>query len=95
VQESAVNVTNKSASLFARFEFLHNSYRLKATEAERRKDERVVKAGKTKSGGDWQSISYPAMRLRVEAKWLGLAAVEAFFSWTEHVLIHIVSCVGR
>ena len=26
---------------------------------------------------------------RREARWLGLAAVEAFFSWTEHVFIHI------
>ncbi|PND18355.1 hypothetical protein CN934_28365 [Ensifer sp. MMN_5] len=29
------------------------------------------------------------MRLRTEARWLGLATIEAFFSWTEHVLIHI------
>lgn len=89
VQESAVNVMNKSVSLFDRFEFLRDSYHLKVNEAESRKDERVVKTGKTKSGADWQSIAFPSMRLRTEAKWLGLAAVEAFFSWTEHVLIHI------
>jgi hypothetical protein len=89
VEESAVNVMNKSASLFDRFEFLRDSYRLKANEAESRKDERIVKTGKTKSGGDWQSIARPSARLRTEAKWLGLAAIDAFFSWTEHIFIHI------
>ncbi|WP_133121828.1 hypothetical protein [Pleomorphomonas carboxyditropha] len=89
VEESAVNVTNKSASLFDRFEFLRDTYQLKNSEAESRKGERIVQAGKTKSSDEWQSISFPAMRLRTEAKWLGLAAIEAFFSWTEHVFIHI------
>jgi hypothetical protein len=89
IDESAINVTNKSVSLFDRFEFLRDGYHLKANEAEARKDERVVKTGKSGDGGDWQTISFPVFRLRTEAKWLGLAAIEAFFSWTEHVLIHI------
>lgn len=89
VEDSAVNVTNKSASLFDRFEYLRASYRAKADEAIARKDERVVTGGINSSGGSWQSISYPAYRLKTEARWLGLSAIEAFFSWTEHVLIHV------
>lgn len=89
IDESAINVTNKSVSLFDRFEFLRDGYHLKANEAEARKDERIVKTGKSGNGGSWQTISFPAFRLRIEAKWLGLAAIEAFFSWTEHVFIHI------
>ncbi len=95
IDDSAVNVTNKSVSLFDRFEFLRDSYGLKANEAETRKGERVIKTGKSGNGGDWQTISFPAFRLRAEAKWLGLAAIEAFFSWTEHVLIHIGILRGR
>jgi hypothetical protein len=89
VEDSEVNVRNNSISLFERFEYLRDLYRTKAEEAEKRQDERIVKSGTTKDGGSWQSISYPATRLRTEEKWLGLAAIEAFFSWTEHVLIHI------
>ncbi|MEH2520119.1 hypothetical protein V1279_005692 [Bradyrhizobium sp. AZCC 1610] len=95
IDESTVNVTNKSISLFDRFEFLRDSYRLKENEAETRKDERVVKTGKAESGGDWQTISFPAYRLRTEARWLGLSAIEAFFSWTEHVFIHIGILRGK
>ena len=30
-----------------------------------------------------------------EARWLGIAAIEAFFGWTEHVLIHIGILLGN
>jgi hypothetical protein len=30
-----------------------------------------------------------------EAEWIALSAVEAFFSWTEHVLIHMAILMGR
>lgn len=89
VEDSAVNVRNNSASLFERFEYLRDLYLGKAEEAEKRKGERNVTSETNKKGGSWQSISYPAMRIRTEARWLGLAAIEAFFSWTEHVLIHV------
>ncbi|MET3524205.1 hypothetical protein [Mesorhizobium abyssinicae] len=88
VEESSVNVNNNSTALFDRFEYFLESHRNKAKEADDRKGERVVKKGGTEEHG-WQSITYPATRLRAEARWLGLAAIEAFFSWTEHVLIHI------
>lgn len=89
VESSKVNVTNKSASLFDRYSFLRETYDHKAAEAAARKDERIVEEGKTADGGTWSSTSYPATRLRTEATWLGLAAIEAFFRWTEHVFIHI------
>ncbi|MFC5844794.1 hypothetical protein ACFP1J_23795 [Aminobacter ciceronei] len=88
VEDSSVNVNNNSTALFDRFEYFVEAHRNKAKEADDRKGERVVKKGGTE-GHSWESITYPAMRLRTEARWLGLAAIEAFFSWTEHVLIHI------
>ena len=42
----------------------------------------------------WQSVHIPAWELKREARWLGLSAVEAFFSWTEHVFIHIAILSG-
>lgn len=89
IEESAVNVANNSGSLFDRFDYFREEYRAKVAEAEARKTERIVKEGTNERGGKWQTISHPATELRMEARWLGLSAIEAFFSWTEHVLIHI------
>lgn len=93
VARSAVNVVNNSRSLRDRFTFLLEAYRVKAQEAEARKGERIVTAASDATHG-WQSISFPAQRLRTEARWFGLAAIEAFFSWTEHVFIHIGVLAG-
>jgi hypothetical protein len=30
-----------------------------------------------------------------DASWLALAAIEAFFGWTEHVFIHLAILQGR
>ncbi len=88
VVRSQVNIRNNSAPLFGRYEFLLASYRTKQGEAERRKDERIVEKGKTKHG-TWTSVTYPTYQLRREGSWLALSAIEAFFSWSEHVLIHL------
>ncbi len=86
---SALNVTNNSDALFKRFSYFLDAYKKKAQETDDRKDEKIIKEGKSPDGGTWTSISYPAYALRAEAQWLALAAIEAFFSWTEHVFIHI------
>jgi hypothetical protein len=39
--------------------------------------------------------TYPVFQIRQEAEWIGIAAIEAFFSWTEHVLIHIAILEGK
>jgi hypothetical protein len=96
VETSAVNVVNNSSSLFDRYKYLRDACRAKTEEAEMRKDERVVEEGGTESkAGMWRSVSFPAFRLRMEADWLAMSAIEAFFSWTEHVFIHIAILTGR
>ena len=92
---SELNVANFSRSLFERFEYLLRLYRAKAHEAEIRKDERVVKK-KADEQGRFKSASMvmPTWKLKREARWLGLAALEAFFSWTEHIFIHIAVLRG-
>lgn len=94
VASSHVNVHNNSAALYERYEFLLKEYRAKQDEAVRRKDECIVKKGKNKHG-TWSTYSYPAYRLRREASWLALSVVEAFFSWTEHALIHLAILTGK
>jgi len=91
---SRINVINNSSQLFERYAFLRRTYDAKATEAEARKDERIVERG-THSRGTWESFSFPGLALKMEADWLALSVIEAFFSWTEHVLIHLGVLLGR
>jgi hypothetical protein len=37
----------------------------------------------------------PWFGLKRQASWMALAAIDAFFSWTEHVFIHLAMLSGR
>lgn len=95
VEQSHLNVRNNSAWLFTRYEYLRDQFREKAAAAEARKGE-VEKTEETlPDGTTTTSYSLPAFGLSREASWLGIAAIEAFFSWTEHVLTHIAILQGK
>ena len=92
---SRLNLSNHSRGLYERYNFFRQIFREKQEEVERRKDECIVEDGIGENGLDkWRMFRIPVVELRREAGWLGLAAVEAFFSWTEHVLIHIAVLRG-
>jgi hypothetical protein len=92
---SRLNIKNNSGWLFSRYEYLRDQFKEKTASAQARKAE-VVKTEQTSVNGiKSESYSMPALRLREEAAWLGIATIEAFFSWTEHVLIHIAVLQGR
>lgn len=93
---SQLNVTNDSGWLFNRYDFLRTEFHKKIEEAEARKDEREVEEIKGEDGKvRGHSYGFPAFTLRQEAAWLGVSAVEAFFSWTEHVFIHLAILQGK
>jgi len=87
VKASELNVANNSRWLFDRYSFTRDQFRKKLeeaeaskAEAEARKKEKVVteKKGQTRSLLD-PSVIFLEYRLREQAEWLGLAAIEAFF----------------
>ena len=87
---SKLNIKNHSRGLYDRYAYFKKMFLEKQEETEERKDERIVEMGISENGfAKRQSTGVPVYQLRREAGWLGLAAVEAFFSWTEHVFIHI------
>jgi len=88
--DSKLNVVNRSRELFARLEFYLGLYDARRAEAEARADE-VIKTP-TQHGS---IITQPALNLRREARWFALSGIECFFSWTEHVFIHIAILSGR
>jgi hypothetical protein len=87
---SALNVHNRSIDLHNRFRYFVDAAAAKSAQADARKGEQV----KTPLGRGY-SIHYPSIALSREARWLRLAAVEHFYSWTEHIFIHIAILMGK
>jgi hypothetical protein len=94
VAASALNVVNNSDDPYARFSFFREAYRKKVEESLARKDERIVETRRSPDGEEWTTVSWPTGTLAREARWLALASIESFFSWTEHVFIHIAILSG-
>lgn len=86
---SELNVINRSAELFGRFEFFAGLYAKTMAEAERRKDERI----ETQTGPNSRTISFPRIQLRREGGHYAISTIESFFSWTEHAFI-LVAILG-
>jgi len=91
VQESKLNVINRSRELFARFEFFVDLYEARHIDAERRRDEKI----ETQTRENAWTITFPAIALKREARWFALSAIDCFFSWTEHFFIHLAVLKGR
>jgi hypothetical protein len=95
VQASQLNVMNYSGWLLQRYRFLREKFDAANTDAERRKDEEITTTSQTPGGGAMTLTQWPYWGLKQNVKWLGLAAIEAFFSWTEHVFIHVAILQGK
>jgi hypothetical protein len=94
VSGSELNVVNRSRQLLERFEFYRDEYQRKLTEPVESDEDHIqrVRASGSAMVSDWYR---PAYKRRMEAGWLGLSAIDGFFSWTEHVLIHLAILKGR
>lgn len=90
VAGSQLNVVNRSSDLFERYRYHAQLYKTKFADAERRKDERTVTVD-----GHMTTTVFPAFALHREANWLAIAAIESFFSWTEHIFIHLAILAGK
>jgi hypothetical protein len=86
---SELNVHNRSRELYSQFRFFADAAEAKSKEAETRKEEQV----RTPMGGGY-TIRLPSLELMRDARWLRLAAVEHFYSWTEHIFIHLAILMG-
>lgn len=104
VHASKFNVVNNASSLFARYLYMQGVYlsvleRLETAKAQHEEDNRQREFtlwrrspnGNSMSLSSKLGLSYSREwnALSREASWLALGAVDAFFSWTEHVFIHL------
>jgi hypothetical protein len=100
VRQSRVNVKNNSSSLFQRYEYLRDKFREAWAEATARNGEveilaRVDQVSRISNPVEVTEYRFPAFKLMQEARWIGIAAIDAFFAWTEHVFIHLAIIQGR
>lgn len=89
VSTPGLNVVNKTDELFDRYEYFRDRFRTLSDEAEKRKAEWNIEKKILSDGTVVTSGNSPSFALRREAIWNAQAAIEAFFSWTEHVFIHL------
>ncbi|SIT57203.1 conserved hypothetical protein [Mesorhizobium prunaredense] len=89
VAASQFNVVNNAGVLLRRYQYLKAQFDAARAEAERRKDEAI----ETKFGNA-TSYKRPYHGLAQEAQWLAMAAIDAFFSWTEHIFVHLAILNG-
>lgn len=93
---SALNVENNARELFERFTYFADRYTEKSAEAQARKEERVVTEMPKREGvSSAFTVSFPSYQLLREARWHATAAIEAFYSWTEHVFILVAILQGK
>jgi hypothetical protein len=95
VSDSKLNVVNESRELFSRYQYFLKMYQNIHDEAERRSEEKIVEEHTNSRGTKWTRTSFPARELQKQSQWIGQAAIDAFFSWTEHVFIHIAILTGK
>jgi hypothetical protein len=90
-KQSKLNVLNHSMRLHDRYTFLVKEYKKKLEEAISRKEERI----KTQRSERSWSVHMPYYELKRESIWLALSAIDAFYSFTEHVFIHAAILKGH
>lgn len=91
VQESQFNVINNNRELFNRFEYLLSLYKEQFQGYQNNEGKlKIIKSA------DGNSKTYIPLDFEFykRANWLATSCIEAFFSWTEHLFIHL-AIVGQ
>ncbi|MDR3491220.1 hypothetical protein [Mucilaginibacter sp.] len=88
IKKSNLNVNNNNRKLFARFNFLLEQYKTESglAASSRNKYETKTEVTKFSKVANSLSLSY---KHDEKANWYAISCVEAFFSWTEHLFIHL------
>jgi hypothetical protein len=97
VNNGKVNIKNNSIYLFRRFMFFMEQYETMTEDTSTGKnDTKTLKYTKIVNK-NVSVTTYLNDRFDIELKsqWLAISAIESFFSWTEHIFVHIALLLGR
>lgn len=95
VKGTQLNVVNRNKWLFERYEYFRGRYSELRGEAKAKGDTKRVTKEDLDDGTHLTSVQFPFWGLYQDAEWTAQAAIEAFFSWTEHAFIHLALLQGR
>ncbi len=88
VSESKLNVKNRSDELYKRYLYFSDLYHEKNKQAKDQKNQ-VQKETRKTEYGTVEIYHNPYYELKKNANWLAISTIDAFFSWTEHLFIHL------
>jgi hypothetical protein len=109
VQESKINIRNVGGKLFDRYVYFRDAFRATLIDsAQARADEKlksrqlefdihlysVRERARFGSSELVAKFMFPSAHISAKVSWLALAAIDAFFAWTEHIFIHIAILQG-
>lgn len=83
INSSQLNIVNNNEDLFNRYSFFLNLYKKENKEKENKEDEQI----NINNNIVFATPEYN--KLNENTKWLAISVIEAFFSWTEHLFIHL------
>lgn len=88
VKKSKFNINNNNLELFERFNYLKKLYKAEYAKYLKYKGQTKTTVKKSKYGESRHihSLEYPYQQ---KANWLAISCIEAFYSWTEHLFIHL------
>ena len=88
VASSELNVINRNEELYNRFIYLKKQYSKEYKLYLKKKDKRVTKTKESKSGTSTTIINLGGQHY-YNSNYLAISCIEAFYSWTEHLFIHL------
>jgi len=100
VNNSKLNVINKAYILFERYQYLRDLYNFISTEKIELNKKKMALKNKKDSNFDGLLKEHAkaynlSTDLSKKAGWLAMSAIDAFFSWTEHIFIHLAILQGH
>ena len=88
VNDSKINVVNNNHDLYERFLYLLKLHKAENKKYLKYKDQYKVTTKKSKYEESTHHKSLSSGYLK-NANWLAISCIEAFYSWTEHLFIHL------
>lgn len=88
VKKSEFNIVNNNRTLYERFQYLLSLYKTEIKKYLDNKDE-IKTTTKFSNNGELISSRNLGYKYYQNANWIAISCIEAFYSWTEHLFIHL------
>lgn len=88
VKNSEFSIINNNQSLYQRFNYLLSLYKIEYNKYLKNKDKTKITTKKSKYG-EMTSYTNLGIKYKYKANWIAISCIEAFYSWTEHLFIHL------